>query len=73
VLGSIEGGTDKCVRPGAKEAAKFAHHRNESNWETLTECRKIARLCAHFKAYTGQRAWMAVGDKSTNTMLPGQV
>jgi hypothetical protein len=24
-----------------KKAAKFAHHRNESNWETLTERRKV--------------------------------
>jgi hypothetical protein len=45
-----------------KKAAKFAHHRNESNWDTLTEHRKLARLCALFKAYTGVRAWKAVGD-----------
>jgi hypothetical protein len=25
-------------------AAKFAHHRNDSNWETLTERREIARI-----------------------------
>jgi hypothetical protein len=44
-------------------AAKFAHHRKESNWGTLTERRKSARLCALFKAYTGERAWKAVGDR----------
>jgi hypothetical protein len=38
-------------------------NRNESNWETLTERRKIARLCALFKAYTDERAWKAVGDR----------
>jgi hypothetical protein len=43
--------------------AKFAHHRNESNWETLTERRKIALLCALFKAYTGEWAWKALGDR----------
>jgi hypothetical protein len=42
-------------------AAKFAHHRNDSNWETLTQRRKIARICALFKAYTGERAWKAIG------------
>jgi hypothetical protein len=42
-----------------KKAAKFAHRRNESNWETLTERRKIAR----FKAYTGERDWKAIGDR----------
>jgi hypothetical protein len=47
-----------------KKAAKFAHHRNESKWETLTERRKISRLCALYKAYTGERAWKAVGDRS---------
>jgi hypothetical protein len=44
-------------------AAKFAYHRNDSNWETLTQRRKIARICALFKAYTGERAWKAIGDR----------
>jgi hypothetical protein len=44
-------------------AAKFAHHRNDSNWETLTQRREIARICAVFKAYTGERAWKALGDR----------
>jgi hypothetical protein len=42
--------------------AKFALHRNYSNWETLRQCRKIARICALFKAYTGERAWKAIDD-----------
>jgi hypothetical protein len=46
-----------------KKAAKFAQHRNESNWETLTERRKLARLCAFFKADMGEQAWNAVGDR----------
>jgi hypothetical protein len=44
-------------------AARFAHHRNVSNWETLTQRRKVSRICALFKAYTGQRAWKTTGDK----------
>ena len=32
-----------------KKAAKFAHHMNSSNWETL--------------AYSGERAWKAIGDR----------
>jgi hypothetical protein len=43
-------------------AAKFAHHINDSNWETLTQRRKMARICALFKAYTGERTWKAIGD-----------
>ncbi|PNF38203.1 hypothetical protein B7P43_G13462 [Cryptotermes secundus] len=46
-----------------KKAAKFAHHRNESNWETFTERRKIARICSFFKAYTGEWAWKTIGGR----------
>jgi len=34
-----------------KKAAKFAYHTSISNWETLSQRRKIARICALFKAY----------------------
>ncbi|PNF14143.1 hypothetical protein B7P43_G17735, partial [Cryptotermes secundus] len=44
-------------------AAKFAHNRNDSNWETLTEHRKIARVCALFKEYVGEQTWKAIGDR----------
>jgi hypothetical protein len=43
------------------KAAKFAHHRNESNWELLAQRRRIARICASFKAYTEERAWKDIG------------
>jgi hypothetical protein len=33
---------------------KFAHRKNDSNWETLTQPRKIAGICAVFKMYTGE-------------------
>jgi hypothetical protein len=45
------------------KAAKFTHHRNDSNWETLAQRREIARICALCKAYTGERAWKAIGDR----------
>ncbi|PNF24979.1 hypothetical protein B7P43_G08802 [Cryptotermes secundus] len=44
-------------------AAKFAYHTNDTNWEILTERRKIARICALFKAYPGERAWKSIGDR----------
>jgi hypothetical protein len=44
-------------------AAKFAYYRNVSNWETVTQRREIARICALFKAYKGERAWKATGDR----------
>jgi hypothetical protein len=49
-----------------KKAAKFAighNHRNGSDWESLAQRRKIARLCALFKAYSGERAWKATGER----------
>jgi hypothetical protein len=45
------------------KAAQFAHQRNDLNWETLALGRKIARINAIFRAYTGERAWKAVSDK----------
>jgi len=37
-----------------KKAAKFAYHMSESNWETLSQHRKISCVCALFKAYSGE-------------------
>jgi hypothetical protein len=49
--------------PSEKKAAKFANHTTDSNWETLAQRGKTARMCALFKAYTGDRAWKAIGDR----------
>ena len=46
-----------------RRAAKFANSLNDSGWETLTQRRLIARLCALYKAYTGSRAWKSIGDR----------
>jgi len=45
-----------------KEAAQFTNRTKDSDWETLDQRRTIARLCAHFKAYCGERAWEAKLD-----------
>ena len=45
------------------KAAKVAHHSGGSDWESLAQRRNIARLCALYKAYTGERAWKAIGDR----------
>jgi len=49
-----------CVQ---NKAAKFANHTNNSVWETLAQRNKIGGICALFKAYTGERAWKAIGDR----------
>jgi len=46
-----------------KKAAKFAHHMNSPNWETLASRRKLSCICALFKAYCGERAWKPIGDR----------
>jgi len=45
------------------KAAKFAHLSGGSDWESLAQRRKIVRTCALYKAYTGDRAWKAIGDR----------
>jgi hypothetical protein len=46
-----------------KKVAKFAHHTIGLVWESLAQRRKIARMCALLKAYTGEWAWKAIGDR----------
>jgi len=45
------------------KAANFVHHLGGSDWESLAQRRKIAHMCAFYKAYTGERAWKAIGDR----------
>jgi len=47
----------------AWKALHFAHHTNNPNWETLASRRKLSRICVLFKAYAGERAWKAIGDR----------
>jgi len=56
-----------------KKAAKSAYHMNESNWETLSQRRKIPRICALFKAYSGERAWKTRGDRLQQPNYLGRV
>jgi hypothetical protein len=46
-----------------KKVAEFANRTKDSDWETLAQRRTMARLCALFKSYCGERAWKAVGDR----------
>ena len=46
-----------------KKAAKFAHHTNSPNCEILASRRKLLCICALFKAYSGEPAWKAIGDR----------
>jgi len=46
-----------------KKAAQFTSRTKDSEWETLAQRRTIARLCALFKAYCGERAWKAIRDR----------
>ena len=46
-----------------KRVTKFAYHTNRLNWETLASHRKLSCIYALFKAYSGERAWKAIGDR----------
>ena len=46
-----------------KKAAQFTSRTKDSEWETLAQRRTIARLCALFKAYCGERAWNVIRDR----------
>jgi len=50
-----------------RRAAKFANNINVSGWQTLAQRRLRARICANFKAYTGRRAWKAIGNRILET------
>ena len=56
MLGSVHR-TDKCVRPSKNKTAQFTNHTKDSEWETLAQRRTIARLCALFIGYYGERSW----------------
>jgi len=59
----IRTGRNKYLRDRVqKKAAKFVYHTKESNWE-MSQSRKISSTCALFKAYSGEGAWKATGDR----------
>ena len=59
MLGSMQRTEDRVQ----KKVAEFTIHTKDSDWETLAQRRTIARLCALFKAYSGERAWKAIRDR----------
>jgi len=46
-----------------KKAEKYANLTNDSNWEALAQRINIARICALYRAYSGEPAWKAIGDR----------
>jgi hypothetical protein len=44
-------------------AAKFTNNTDQMGWEALSDRRLVSRLCALFKAYSGNRAWKAIEDR----------
>jgi hypothetical protein len=44
-------------------AAKCTHHRERLDTESLAPRRKLLRMCALYKAYTGERAWKTIGNR----------
>jgi hypothetical protein len=46
-----------------RRAAKFVNNADQTGWEALAERRRVSRLCALLKAYTGRWAWKAIGGR----------
>jgi len=44
------------------KAAQFTNYTKDCDWETLAERRTIARLCARFKAFCGERASKSIWE-----------
>ena len=63
MLGSVQGGPDKRAGQGTKESRQVCSSHEQSDMGTLASRRKIARLCALYKAYRGEKAWKAIGDR----------
>jgi hypothetical protein len=61
MLGFVQGGTN--TNRVQKKAANFAHHTDKPNRETLASRRKLLHIRALFKAYCGEQAWKAKGDR----------
>jgi hypothetical protein len=62
MLGSIQRTSDQCFTPRTKKVAKFAHYTGGFVWESLAQ-RRMARLCALYKAYNGERAWKDIWNR----------
>jgi hypothetical protein len=45
------------------KVAKFANDTKYLGWETLAKRKKVASICALFKAYTGERARKSIGNR----------
>jgi len=61
-LGPYREGQVGALNGVQRRAAKFVNDINEWGCETLEQRTLIARICTIFKAYTGGRAWKAIGD-----------
>ena len=57
------GGQINALNRVQTKVAQFTNHTKDSGWETLAQRRTTARLCALFKACSGERAWKAVSDR----------
>jgi hypothetical protein len=61
--GSRRRGSIDALNRVQRKAAEFANNADQTGWEALADRRRVSRLCALFKAYTGRRAWKAIGGR----------
>ena len=65
-----EGQKNYCVQT---RGVQFTYLTKDSEWETLTQRKAIARLCALFKAYSEERALKAIHERLQRAYCLGRV
>jgi hypothetical protein len=63
MLVSVREGQINALEQVQEKDVQFTNHTKDSDWETLVQHRTIARLCALFKVYTGERSCKTIHDR----------
>jgi hypothetical protein len=63
LLGSLHGGTDKFVRPGAKDSGTICTSYEQFELGNLDTDQADSSHMRSLQTYTGERAWRATGDR----------
>ena len=63
VQGSVQGGTNKCIRQGAKESGQICTSYEHSELGNFGVAQKVITHMCPFQSVLWERAWKAIGDR----------
>jgi hypothetical protein len=72
VLGSLQRGSDKCVRPGAKESGQICTPQERIELENLDSVQEVSSLMCSLQSAHGWTGLEGRRGQIINTMLPEQ-